>query len=43
MNVSEENVLRRIFRTERVEETGGWRQLHDDDFMIYALHWILLG
>jgi hypothetical protein len=36
LRMFENRVLRRIFGSKRVEETGGWRKLHNED--LYNLH-----
>jgi hypothetical protein len=34
-------VLRRLFGPKREEVTQGWRDLHNEELMIWALHLIL--
>ena len=39
----ENRVLRRIIGPKRDEMEGEWRRLHNESFMIYTPHQILLG
>jgi hypothetical protein len=41
--VSENRVLRRIFRPKREEVTGGWRKLHNEELQNCTFHQMLLG
>jgi len=43
LRVFESTVLRRIFGPRRVEVTGEWRKLHNEEVMICAAHQILFG
>jgi hypothetical protein len=36
----ENRVLRRIFGPKTEEVAGGWRRLHNEDFITYTLHQI---
>jgi hypothetical protein len=36
LRVFENRVLRRIFRPKRVEVTGGWRKLHNEELNEYS-------
>jgi hypothetical protein len=42
LRVFENRVLRRIFRPNRDEVTGGWRKLHNEDCIVCTLHPVLL-
>jgi hypothetical protein len=43
LRVFENRVLRRIFRSKRVEVTGEWRELYKEEFHIFTHSQILLG
>jgi hypothetical protein len=43
LQVFENKMLRRIFRTKRDELASDWRRLHNKSFIIFALHRILSG
>jgi hypothetical protein len=43
LRVSENRKLRRIFGHNRDEVTGEWRKLHNEGFIIFTIHQILLG
>jgi len=43
LRLSENRVLRRIFGPKRVEVTGEWRRLHNEELMICTPHHILFG
>jgi hypothetical protein len=41
LGVFEKRMLRKIFRLERVEVTGEWRRLHNEEFLIFNPYQIL--
>jgi hypothetical protein len=43
LRVFDNRALRRIFGPKREEMAGGWRRLHNEGFIIYMFHQILLG
>jgi hypothetical protein len=38
LKVFENRVLRRMSGAKREEVAGGWRRLHDEDFITWTLH-----
>ena len=43
LRVFQSRIMRKIFGPKRVEETGEWRKLHNEGFMICVPHQMLFG